>query len=54
MIAPGADDFAAPLPKKVNANKTPNPGPGFASNKYRIDLPTCLLVPYLMESEFRD
>ena len=42
MIAPGADDFAAPLPKKVNANKTPNPGPGFASNKYRIDLPNSL------------
>ena len=39
MIAPGAEDFAAPLPKKVKANNTPKPGPGLASYKNKIDLP---------------
>ena len=39
MIAPGADDFADPLPKNVKANKIPRPGPGFASSKNKIDLP---------------
>ncbi len=28
---PGAEDFAAPFPKKVKASKTPKPGPGLAS-----------------------
>ena len=47
MIAPGAEDFAAPFPNNVKANKIPKPGPGFASNKL------LLLVQYLAESKFR-
>ena len=39
MIAPGAEDFAAPFPNNVKANKIPKPGPGFASNKNRTDFP---------------
>ncbi len=39
MIAPGAEAFAAPTPKNVNASSRPRPGPGFASMRKRIDLP---------------
>ena len=39
IMAPGAEDFAAPLPNKVKASNTPSPGPGFASSKNRIDFP---------------
>lgn len=55
-MAPGAEDFAAPLPNKVKASNTPSPGPGFASSKNRIDFPasaTCSVpngvkIPWLI------
>ena len=42
IIAPGAVDFAEPLPNRVKANNTPKPGPGFASSRKRIERPVSL------------
>ena len=39
ITAPGAELFALPFPAIQYANKIPSPGPGFASNKKKIDLP---------------
>ena len=38
--APGAELFADPLPAKQYARSIPRPGPGFASSRKNIDLPT--------------
>ena len=56
ITAPGAELFAEPLPATMYASKIPRPGPGFASNKKKIDFPissTCFIpsgdkIPWLI------
>ena len=39
IIAPGADFFAIPLPKKAKASSRPKPGPGLEATIKKMDLP---------------